>query len=265
MVGFDVSVSPSSITLAPGESASYEVAFTNISAPLNAYTGGQLTWSDGLHNVRIPLVVRPVALGVPPSVFSNGDPISYDVLFGYTGPFTASPRGLVPADLTPGMVDQDPDQTFNPADPTGTVAVPVTIEPGTTYARFALFDADVAPGSDIDLYVYRGSTLVGASTTATSTEVVNLLNPPADTYTVYIHGWGLTTSPSPFVLHTWLIGSDDAGNMAVNAPDFAEIGTTGTIELTFSGLAPATRYLGSIAYGGTSGLPNPTIVHVDTP
>jgi hypothetical protein len=187
------------------------------------------------------------------------------VLFGYTGPFTASPRGLVPADLTPGMVDQDPDQTFNPADPTGTVAVPVTIEPGTTYARFALFDADVAPGSDIDLYVYRGSTLVGASTTATSTEVVNLLNPPADTYTVYIHGWGLTTSPSPFVLHTWLIGSDDAGNMAVNAPDFAEIGTTGTIELTFSGLAPATRYLGSIAYGGTSGLPNPTIVHVDTP
>ena len=34
----------------------------------------------------------------------------------------------------------------------------------------------------------------------------------------------------------------------------------------FSGLAPATKYLGSVsAYGGIAGLPNPTIVRVDTP
>jgi subtilisin family serine protease len=265
MVGFNVSVSPSSITLAPGESASFTVTFTNSTAPLNAYTGGQLTWSNGTHNVRIPLVVRPIALGAPASVFGNGDPISYNVLFGYTGAFTAEPRGLVAADLTAGTVDQDPDQIFNPADPTGTVAIPVTIAAGTTYARFALFDADVAPGSDIDLYVYRGGTLVGASTTPTSTEEVNLLNPIAAEYTVYIHGWGLSESPSPFVLHTWLLGSTGAGNMTVSAPASAVIGTTGTIELTFSGLDPSTRYLGSVAYSGTSGLPNPTIVRVDTP
>ena len=30
-------------------------------------------------------------------------------------------------------------------------------------------------------------------------------------------------------------------------------------------LAPATKYLGSVAYSGVSGLPNPTIVRVDTP
>jgi len=34
---------------------------------------------------------------------------------------------------------------------------------GTTYARFSLFDADVAPGSDIDMYVYQGATLVAAA------------------------------------------------------------------------------------------------------
>jgi hypothetical protein len=27
----------------------------------------------------------------------------------------------------------------------------------------------------------------------------------------------------------------------------------------------ATKYLGSVAYGGVAGLPNPTIVRVDTP
>jgi hypothetical protein len=53
--------------------------------------------------------------------------------------------------------------------------------------------------------------------------------------------------------------------MTVSAPASAVIGTTGTIELTFSGLDPSTRYLGSVAYSGTSGLPNPTIVRVDTP
>ena len=265
MAGINVSVNPASLTLDPGQTGTFEVTFANASAPLNTYTGGQLNWSDGSHNVRIPLVVRPVALGAPASVFGNGDPINYNVTFGYSGPFSAAARGLIPADITAGAVDQDPDQTFIPADPTGTVAIPVTIPAGTTYARFSLFDADVAAGSDIDLYVYRGTTLVGASTTGTSAEEVNLLNPVADAYTVYIHGWGLTSSPSPFALHTWLLGTVDAGNMTVSAPATATIGDTGTITLTFSGLVPATKYLGSVAYSGIAGLPNPTIVRVDTP
>jgi hypothetical protein len=51
--------------------------------------------------------------------------------------------------------------------------------------------------------------------------------------------------------------------MTVSAPASAVLGTTGTINLTFSGLAAGTRYLGSVAYGGVAGLPNPTIVRVD--
>ena len=43
------------------------------------------------------------------------------------------------------------------------------------------------------------------------------------------------------------------------------IGTTGAINLTFSGLAPTTKYLGSVAYGGAAGLPTPTIGRFDTP
>ena len=53
--------------------------------------------------------------------------------------------------------------------------------------------------------------------------------------------------------------------MTVAAPTTATTGGTGTIGLTFSGLAPATKYLGSVAYTGVAGLPNPTIVRVDTP
>ena len=55
--------------------------------------------------------------------------------------------------------------------------------------RFELFNEDANPGSDIDLYVYRGTTQVGSSGGGTAAEQVNLVNPAADTYTVYVHGF----------------------------------------------------------------------------
>jgi hypothetical protein len=51
--------------------------------------------------------------------------------------------------------------------------------------------------------------------------------------------------------------------MTVSAPATAVTGATGTINLTFSGLTPGTKYLGSVAYAGATGMPNPTIVRVD--
>jgi hypothetical protein len=53
--------------------------------------------------------------------------------------------------------------------------------------------------------------------------------------------------------------------MTVSAPAAATIGGTGTISLTFSGLSAGIKYLGSVAYSGAAGMPNPTIVRVDVP
>jgi subtilisin family serine protease len=264
MAGFTVVVNPPSLTLNKGETKSFTVTFTRTTATLNAYTGGQLTWTDGTHDVRIPMVVRPVALAAPASVSGTGGAISYNVTFGYDGPFSATARGLVPASITDGTVADDPTDSACSLSSPNAQLVPVAIGVGTTYARFSLFDADVDPGSDIDLCVFSGSTLVGSSGSGTSAEEVNLLNPAAGNYTVVVQGWGVAGS-SPFKLHTWLLGSADAGNMTVSAPASASTGVTGAINLTFSGLAPATRYLGSVAYGGVAGMPNPTIVRVDTP
>ena len=73
----------------------------------------------------------------------------------------------------------------------------------------------------------------------------------------------MSSGSSPFKLHTWLLGSTAAGNMTVSAPGTATPGATGTITLEFSGLTAGEKYLGSVAYGGVAGLPNPTIVRVD--
>lgn len=259
-------------TIGAGQTKSFTVSFTRTTAALDAYTGGQLTLTGNKgHVVRVPIVVRPVALAAPTEVSGTGGDITYPVRFGYTGTFSAAARGLVAAEVTEGTVQDDPTDGSCATLTTNEYLVPVavTIPSGTTYARFSLFDADVAPGSDIDLCVIRlspsGPELVGSSGSATSAEEVNLVNPVAGEYRVVVHGWGVPAGGSPFKLHTWLLGSTDAGNMTVAAPTTATLGTTGSITLSFSGLAPGTKYLGSVAYSGGAGMPNPTIVRVNTP
>jgi hypothetical protein len=262
--GINVTVSPTTLNFASGASATYTVTFTALdSAVQNSYAFGSLTWSDGTHNVTSPLVIRPVALSAPIQVSGTGGPINYNVTFGYTGSFTATPRGLIPATTIADTVVDDPTNNFVPSGP-GTKSYNVVVPAGTTYARFSLFDANVSPASDIDLYVYDSEgTLVGLSGSGTSNEEVNLVNPGADTYTVWVHGWQTGGPSANFTLFYWLLGSANAGNMAVTAPASATTGGTGTINLTFSGLTAGTKYLGSVAYGGTAGMPNPTIVRVD--
>lgn len=247
MAGIEVEISPAQLKLKPKQTKEFTVRFTRTTAPLEAYTGGQLTWSDGSHSVRIPMVVRPVALGAPTQVGG-----SYNVSFGYTGPFTATARGLVAADTNDGSISTGGQDVYV-----------VDIPAGTTYARFSLFDANVSPASDLDLYVFNSVfAQVGGSGGATSAEEVNLLNPAPGTYYVLVDGFA-TANPSTYTVFNWTLGATAAGNMTVTAPGSATVGTSGTIGLVFSGLTPGVKYLGSVAYSGTTGLPNPTIVRVD--
>ncbi len=264
MAGFTTTVQPTRLTVPKGGSASYTLRLTRTDAPLNTYTGGQLTWAGGGYTVRSPIVAVPVALSAPQAVTATPAGRSYPVTFGYSGPFSASANGLVAAAISADTVADDPTDGSCSLTAPNAKLIPVSVPAGTSYARFALFDADVSPGADLDMCVYRGTTLVGSSGSGTSNEEVNLLSPAADSYTVVVQGWGVVGS-SPFKLHTWLLGNTAAGNMSVDAPTAAAIGTTGSINLGFSGLAAGTRYLGSVVYGGAAGMPAPTIVRVDTP
>ncbi len=247
MAGVDVAVNPTSLTLAPGETKSFTVSFTRGLAAANALVGGQLTWTDGTHQVRIPMVVRPVALAAPAQAAA-----SYNVTFGYDGPFSATPRGLVAATTALGSVATN-----------ATVDFTIEIPAGTTYARFSLFDSEVNQAADLDMEVYLGANLVGSSGSATSAEEVSLLNPAAGSYTVRVVGYAVPSGAASFKLFSWGLGNTSAGNMTVSAPAVAATGTTGNITITTNGLAAGTKYLGSVAYSGSLGMPNPTIIRID--
>ncbi len=61
LAGVNVQVTPKRLTVRPGETRSFQVKFTRTTAAVNTYVSGSLTWTDGKHRVRIPMVVRPVA------------------------------------------------------------------------------------------------------------------------------------------------------------------------------------------------------------
>ena len=248
MAGFTVSVNPASLQVAAGQTKDFEVTFTRTTAALNGYTGGQFTLSDGIHTVRVPMVVRPVALAAPAQVSAG-----YNVTFGYTGAFSATARGLVPAATASGSVALG-----------GTVDFPITLPAGLSYARFSLFDSDVSQASDLDVEVYNAAgALVGGSGGATSAEEVNLLNPVAGSYTVRVLGFAVPVGSANFTLFSWALGTTAAGNMTVTAPAAAVLGQTGAIGIATSGLVAGARYLGSVGYGGAAGMPSPTIVRID--
>ena len=85
----------------------------------------------------------------------------------------------------------------------------------------------------------------------------------AGVYTVRGVGFLVPVGSANFTLFNWGLGTANAGNMSVTAPASATIGATGAISITASGLTAGTKYLGSVAYSGIAGLPNPTIVRMD--
>jgi hypothetical protein len=249
--GFSATL-PAPFTVAKGGKATFSVQFTRTNATLNAYDGGHLVLTGNKnHVVRVPVVARPVALAAPAEVNA-----SYEVTFGYTGPFTASARGLVVADTSSGAVATDAAQEFV-----------VNVPAGTSYARFSLFDADVSQASDLDLEVYNAAgALVASSGSGTSTEEANLVNPAAGAYTVRVVGFAVPVGAASFTLYSWRLGTTAAvpANMTVTAPASAVQGPA-TIGLSFTGLQSGKRYLGSVAYSGAPSLPPPTIVRVNQP
>lgn len=268
--GFKVTVSPATLTLKKGETAKFTVTITTDGAAINKYAAGTLTWTSGDVTARSPIVVRPVALSAPAEVTATSSgSASYDVTFGYSGDFAATARGLIKSTETPGEVADDPTDDFNTAPDESVAELRFTITPGTTYARWSLFGAG-NPDDDLDLYLARvvngKLALVGSSGNAGSVEEVNLVNPPAGQYVMFVHGWGVVSgsTPTPFTLHSWLLGSDDAGNLTVTAPTSASTGDKGTVKLDVSALGSG-KWLGSVAYTGADGMPNPTIVRVDVP
>ncbi|MEI8030896.1 MAG: S8 family serine peptidase [Comamonadaceae bacterium] len=253
--GFTTTVTPAAFTVKKNTKQALTIAFTRDTAPFLAYSQGLLTCAgDRGHSVTSPVALQPLVLDAPTEVAGTGAALSYAVKAGYAGAFSATAGGLVPA------------TTFSDSVATGSYSLfAVDVPAGTTLARFSLFDETTTPGSDLDLYIFDAAfKQIGGSGGPTAAEQVDFKNLPAGTYYAYVDGFATAKPTSAFTLFTWAVGAG-VGNMAVTAPATVSVGGTASVGLSFTGLLPATRYLGTVGYGGGAASAAATVVRVNTP
>jgi hypothetical protein len=252
--GFDVSVTPSQITLAPGAQATFTVTFTRADAPLGEWASGHLTWTDGSHDVRSPIALQPVAVSAPTEVHGTGasGSASYDIVQGALEPLDLSISGITAATSVADSVATGAFDIDNPAADADTKHYEVTVPAGTAALRLSLDSADNT--ADLDLFVYQDGTLVDLSASGSADEQTTAVDPEAATYDVYVNGFSTPGGSTSYNLYTFIVPSADAGNTTLSpnpVPAPAALGDPAEVTATWSGLDAATRYLGVIHYAGS--------------
>ncbi|GAB2892288.1 S8 family serine peptidase [Microbulbifer echini] len=246
--GVEVSVNPKTLRLREGDSAEFEVTFTvTDEAAMNEWVFGDLTWKTvGMRQgVRSPIALRPVPLSTSKLINSSGSDGALDlaVQFGYSGDYQVGIQGLAEGTASAGSVEDGENQLIY-----------FDIPEGTELARVALFDADVGDGNggdDLDLQVYGPGPdfpQVGTSGSPTSAESVDLVNPAAGQYAVFVVDYASAEGPTPFTLFNFNLSGDN-GNALLTAPAQAQMNSTGNINLEWMGLAPSSRALGILSHG----------------
>jgi len=277
--GFRVTVEPTSLTVAVGEVASYEVTIRNRDAPAGEWRFGSLTWSDGTHDVRSPIAVNAKTVEAPIQVSGEGPSgsVAFDVNFGFNGTYTPSPHGLVEPFLSQFAVADDPADTFGFDFGDDEPLVYLLEAPeGATALQFHLEDRYMDhAGNDLDLYVFYCPdflcTLVGSSFHATANEKVRIpfpLNDPNidDPYAVFVHGFDTVGGAvANGIFFDWAV-EGDAGNMTLDPSSVAaHTGDSATITASWTGLleGPGEKWFGAVTHHDESGSQDLTYVNVD--
>lgn len=269
--GVDVSVSPSSMKLRNGQSATYQVTFTsNSDAVFDAWTFGSLTWTSNgnRHAVFSPIAVMPKRFVAAPEVdggvdgMGNGS-VDVPVSFGYTGAYSANVSGL----------EEGFSVTSNVTSAEGLEAWCADL-PAMTHFRASMYDQDTSsPGNDdLDLRLFYAPGgcavfdigLIGSSGSATSNEVIDIPNAPAGGYVVVIDYYASANGTDSNYTAWYQPVLGDNGNTSVSAPGSAVVGTDGTVTVDYSGLFPGTRYLGVLHHQDGSSELDRTILDIDT-
>jgi subtilisin family serine protease len=262
LAGWDVQVTPASLTLAPGQSGSFDTRLTRTTATLGAWTFGNLSWSDGVVSITSPLNAQALSFAAPAQASDvraagKGSKI-INVESSYTGSMSLATIGLVPAIVNNGNVTAPATQCFA-----------FTVPANVAFARFQLFQADTQGAStDLDMDVFRSAnctgTNVGTSAGGTSDEVVTLESPTAASYSVRVTGYATPASGAAYKLSAWVVGpAAGAQSLKATGPSSVYAGGSSSVALSWN-VTPGARYMGLVNFfDGTAANIGTTKVLVD--
>ena len=111
----------------------------------------------------------------------------------------------------------------------------------SAFLRIAL----AIPGpDDIDLFLENSSgTIIAASTNGGTDELIELVLPADDTYTLVVHGWSVPNAPLAYAVDTWSVPlTPGGGSLSIDsAPASADGRYDRNRRLSWSGLTPGCR------------------------
>ncbi|WP_160150872.1 S8 family serine peptidase [Microbacterium timonense] len=260
MPGVDVTVSPERLEFgAAGEEKSFTITFRRVDAPLDEFTTGTLLWtgSDGDAAV-VPLAVRPSVIAVPRSVTGEGidGSLQLAVDAGETMDVPLTVSGLVAGRVVrgSGVAGGAPDRHV------------VRVPEGTSSARFELVGTDTR--SDLDLALYKvddfgGLLYLGEATSPRADETIVRVDLEPGEYVLDVSFFS-GDGDLGYELTSYLLGGDpDEGQPRIDPSVMSmRMGETSTAALSWTDLAPGSRYFGRVAYGATGAT---TDVYVTTP
>jgi hypothetical protein len=282
ITGFTATVSPTSLTVPAGETRQYSVTLTRTNAVENVWQFGSLTWSDGTHRVRSPIVARSGRLisapGLVESDRASGGK-SLTISTGFAGKMGVAAGGMKEINRIAGTVGTANPAIFSTretmrqaclASVPGVFVSKVVVPSNTMAAKFELFDRDITGEgtNDLDLLVLNGANAdVGYSGNGTSDEMVTLTSPSAGTYTVCALGYDTVNGGViGFGLHAGVVTTADrAYNFKALVPAQVYVGGTATVTTSWSGLPTGKRFLGAIRLLEPSGaVASTTLLQVET-
>ncbi len=272
--GAQLTVTPSTFTLAPGQSISLTVGINLVGAPVTDYTAGQIDFSEtgGSHHAHIITWLEAAPAVVPDEVSfdTRADAGTYPVTFTPNvdvSQLTVQSYGLTLPTVQRVSIVQDPDRdpSTNPLDEANGWRVFTY----TLGADTGLFRARSSNGSDtlqdVDVFVFYDANgdghfdydteLVGKSRGFTVNDQVTLTNPRPGLYAVGIHAY---RGSGDFDLSIWNVKAN--GTLQATAPTGGvQAGQEATLTLRYSDVSQRGQtYLGMVQMPGLNG-PNSAI------
>ncbi len=271
--GYTAVVTPATLEMAVGETKSFTVKLTRSTAPNDVWQFGAMSWTDGSHVVRSPVLARSGnPLIAPAMVKSTRASLSkvISVNTGFTGRMNTIYGGLKEINRSAYNVAQAPGGSVENgtqiaaacnAAGSGVRVVPVTVPAGALLAQFELFNRDTSSGDgsdDLDMVVLNSAgTIVGAALHAGSDEEIRMTAPAAGNYRVCVVGYSAANGVSTdFTLSSAVVSSADrAYNFRVLVPATVYAGSTASVSASWSGLPAGKRFAGAMQLLDLAGKP----------
>ncbi len=275
--GFDAVVTPATLELAPGATASFTVKLSANGAPVNVWQFGQLVWQDGNHAVRIPVTARTgIPVTSPAEILS--DKTSGAKLFtaktSFSGRLGSIKGGLKEMTVSPEIsLTRSPlsEAQFKTLCTKGenTASMRVTdfaVPADAMVIRFAIRQQDSAPKDDNDMAVISpsgGWTYFGVTG---SNAAVQLRSPAPGNYRVCVLAWNGGAQVVRHKLASAIVTpADVGGKFVVAVAGKAIAGVNTPVAVSWAGLEADKRYLGAVQFKDLGNvIQSTTAVRVET-